>query len=207
MMRPGVVVAALCLSSVAVMPCHATVLASWNSTFAFAGTPGWMPTDSLQLTLLFAGIGSACPSQCPVLFDPILPPNSVGSVFITDSTALDFAQVVSALQSDDFVLENFPDGTGFGSNAARDFGLTVETPLFPGDTITDFQLTITSSRFQINNGSTGAGARIFGFDLTVNGTGPVPPAPIPEPTTWLISGPACLATLGWGRRRPIPGGL
>jgi hypothetical protein len=199
--RLRVVFAALCLLS-AVVPCHATnVLASWNSTFGFAGTGGVMPTDSIQLTLLLAGIGSTCPSQCPMLFDPILPLNSVGSVFITDSTASDFAQVVSSLQADDVVLEYFPDGTGFGSSADRDFGLAIQTPLFPGDTITDFELTITSSRFQINNAFTGAGARIFGFDLTVNGTGPVPPAPIPEPTTWMIGGAACLATVGWSRRR------
>jgi hypothetical protein len=134
------------------------------------------------------------------LFNPVLPPNSVGSVFVTDSTASDFTQDVSFLQADDFVLEYSPNG-GSGSRADKDFGLAVQTPLFPGDTITDFELTITSSRFQINNALTGAGTRIFGFDLTVDGTGPVPSAPVLKPATWMIGGAACLAILSWTRLR------
>jgi len=191
-----IVLSALCLMSAAAMASHATTLATWNSGFGFAGPAGLMPDDSLQLTLFVTALGSSCPggSQCAMLFDPILSANSVGLVFTLDSATENFGQAVTLIEADATLLEYFPNGTGFGNSASHDFDIALPRPLFPGDTITDLELTIVSCSFQINNSFTGAGARIFGFDLTVNGTGPVPTAPAAEPASWLILGlgMACL---------------
>jgi len=176
--------------SAAAMAGHATTLAAWDSSFEFAGPAGLMPDDPLQLTLFVTALGSGCPGgpQCAMLFDPILSADSVGLVFTLDSTAVDFGQAVALIEADDTLLEYFPNGTGLGKSADQDFHVALPAPLFSGDTITDLELTIVSCSFQINNSFTGAGARIFGFDLTVNGTGPVPAALTAEPASWLILG-------------------
>src|SRR5437763_8160336 len=81
-----------------VAPGYSAILAMRTAFFA---SDGLLPSDPLQRLLVISRpFVNTCPNpQCPVIFNPVLVPGSVGSVFTFDSTNANFPQVVTLLNN------------------------------------------------------------------------------------------------------------